>query len=184
MQTFAKIASRLFGIALIALSFFVALETICRKLFNFSFEGADETGGYVLAIGSSLAFTVALVDRAHIRIDVLHARMPVWVRALADWASAVSLALFGLLVIYIGRVVLRDTLAYESTAQTPWATPLIYPQTAWYAALSLFALVAVGLALRATFLLATRRTDKLTQEFHPSGASEELEQELEDLARR
>lgn len=184
MQTFAALASRVFGVLLLALSVFVALETVCRKLFNFSFEGADEVGGYVLAIGSSLAFTVTLLDRAHIRIDVLHARMPAWLQALVDWASAVSLALFGLFLLYVGRVVLRDTLAYESTAQTPWSTPLIYPQSAWYASLALFALVALGLAARATILLVSGRTDTLGREFHPSGVNEELEDELRDLAKR
>lgn len=184
MQTFAALASRIFGITLLLLSFFVALETVCRKLFNFSFEGADEVGGYVLAIGSSLAFTVALVDRAHIRIDVLHGRMPQWLRALADCASAISLALLGLFMLYVGRVVIRDTLAYQSTAQTPWATPLIYPQSAWYAALALFALVALGLAVRAVYLLLMGRTGTLSSEFHPSGVNEELELELQDLTKR
>ncbi|WP_210260140.1 TRAP transporter small permease subunit [Hongsoonwoonella zoysiae] len=91
MKHFASLASRLFGIALIALSVFVSIETIARKLFNFSFEGADELGGYVLAVGSSLAFVVALLDRAHIRIDVLHARFPKKLQAVMDWLSVLSL---------------------------------------------------------------------------------------------
>jgi len=184
MSILVNIASWLFGIALIGLSVFVSLETIVRKLFNFSFEGADELGGYVLAVGSSLAFVVALVERAHIRIDVLHQHMPKRMQAVLDWLSIVSLAGLGLFSIYIGRVVILDTMAYGSTAATPWATPLIYPQSLWYAALCLFALVATLLAARATLLMARGRFDEVSREFHPKGAIEELQEEIGDLSRR
>ena len=129
MSILVNIASWLFGIALVGLSVFVSLETIFRKLFNFSFEGADELGGYVLAVGSSLAFVVALVERAHIRIDVLHQHMPKRMQAVLDWLSIVSLAGLGLFSIYIGRVVIIDTMAYGSTAATPWAGWRIRPSS-------------------------------------------------------
>lgn len=184
METFAALAARLFGIALVALSVFVSIETLSRKLFNFSFEGADELGGYVLAIGSSLAFVVALIDRAHIRIDVVHAHFPRRLQAIMDWLSIVSLAVLGLFILYVGRIVIVDTLAYGSTAPTPWATPLIWPQGAWYGALSLFALSAIYLAIRATWHIVNGRLDQVSAEFHPKGAMEELEEEMSDLERR
>ncbi len=184
MRFLINIASWLFGIALIGLSVFVSLETVFRKLFNFSFEGADELGGYVLAVGSSLAFVVALVERAHIRIDVLHQHLPAGIRVALDWISILSIAGLGLFMVYIGRVVISDTLDYGSTAATPWATPLIYPQSAWYAALCLFGLVSLLLAVRATLLLARGRFDELSSEFHPKGAIEELQEEMHDLSQR
>lgn len=184
IQHFAAFASRLFGTALILLSLFVATETIARKLFNFSFEGADELGGYVLAVGSSLAFVVALVDRAHIRIDVIHARFSKRLQAQMDWLSIVSIAGLGLFIVYVGRIVISDTMDYGSTAPTPWATPLIWPQAIWYGALCLFALCAVILAIRATRLLLAGRLDELSEEFHPKGVIEELEEEMSDLERR
>ncbi len=184
MNILISLASRIFGIALIGLSVFVSIETIARKAFNFSFQGADELGGYVLAVGSSLAFIVALVERAHIRIDVLHVRFPEKLQATVDWLSIVSLAALGLFMIYVGRIVIIDTLSYGSTAATPWATPLIYPQSAWYAALCLFALVALILAGRATWLFVSGRLDQVLTEFHPKGAIEELEEELSDLENR
>ncbi|HSF95667.1 MAG TPA: TRAP transporter small permease [Thermohalobaculum sp.] len=184
MKTLATLASRLFGIALVGLSIFVSLETIARKLFNFSFEGADEMGGYVLAVGSSLAFTVALVDRAHIRIDVLHQHMPKRLQLVADWMSAMAMAALGLFILYVGRIVIIDTIDYGSTAATPWATPLIWPQGAWYGALCLFVLVSLILAFKATRLFLTGRHDELSADFHPKGAIEELQEEISDIERR
>ncbi len=184
MNTFATFSSRLLGIALVGLSIFVSMETLARKLFNFSFEGADELGGYVLAVGSSLAFVVALIDRAHIRIDVFHARFPRKLQAIMDWLSSISVALLGLFIIYVGRIVIMDTVSYGSTAPTPWATPLIWPQAVWFAALCLFALTAIFLAVRATVNIANGRFDQVIEEFHPKGAIEELEEEMDDLKRR
>jgi TRAP-type C4-dicarboxylate transport system permease small subunit len=184
MNFFASLASRLFGISLVALSVFVSIETVSRKLFNFSFEGADELGGYVLAVGSSLAFVVALIDRAHIRIDVLHARFPAKMQAIMDWLSIVSLAVLGGFIVYVGRIVVVDTISYGSTAPTPWATPMIYPQAAWFAALSLFALCAALLAIKATYLVFAGRLVEVSKHFHPKGTNEELAEEMSDLERR
>ena len=184
MNMFAAFAARLFGVALVALSVFVSVETVSRKLFNFSFEGADELGGYVLAVGSSLAFVVALVDRAHIRIDVLHARLPKRLQSIMDWLSILSIAGLGIFILYVGRIVIEDTIAYGSTAPTPWATPLIWPQAAWYGALCLFSLSAIFMAIRATMHVVRGQLDRVSEEFHPKGAAEELEEEMSDLERR
>ena len=184
MRHFSRLASWLFGLALVALSLFVTVETISRKLFNHSFEGADELGGYVLAIGSSLAFTVALVERAHVRIDVVHGRLPLRARAVLDWLSAVSLGLLGGFLVYIGYYVIRDTLSYGSVAQSPWATPLIYPQSGWYAGYVLFAVASVTLAVYATVLLVRGRFEALSAHFDPMGAEDEVREELSHVEAR
>lgn len=174
----------LFGGVFLVLAVVVAVETISRKLFNVSLQGADELGGYALAVGSTIAFSLALMGRNHIRVDVFHGRFPRSLQAALNWLSIVSLAVFGVFIAWIAFKVIGDTLQYGSTAQTPWATPLIWPQGVWYAGLVIFALVAVGYALRATLLLATNRIDTLNHDFHPKSAKEELKEELDDLAHR
>ncbi len=166
--------SWLFGTSLLLLSAFVSLETVLRKLANISLQGADELGGYVLAIGSSLAFIVALIERAHIRIDIVHRRLGKLYQAILDVISALSCAMLGIFFLYVGWFVIHDTLQYGSTAATPWATPLIWPQSMWYGALVLFALASVALAVRACFLLSRGHYQQIATEFNPSGALDEL----------
>jgi TRAP-type C4-dicarboxylate transport system permease small subunit len=173
-----------FGGIFLTLSVVVAVETISRKLFNVSVQGADELGGYALAVGSTIAFSLALMGRNHIRVDVFHDKFPRGVQAALNWLSIVSLAAFGAFIAWVAFKVIGDTLQYGSTAQTPWATPLIWPQSVWYAGLVVFALVAAGYALRATLLLLTKRIDTLNHDFHPKSTKEELKEELEDLAQR
>jgi TRAP-type C4-dicarboxylate transport system permease small subunit len=184
MQRFANLLSNLFGLMFLALSFLVATETLLRKLFNISLQGADELGGYALAVGSSLAFTIALIGRAHIRIDLLHRHLPKTLQGLMNWLSIVLMALFAGMLARVCYMVVVDTMTYQSTAATPWATPLIYPQGVWYAALLIFTLVAVVLALRASWLLLRGHVDRLNDEFQPKGVTEELAEEIEDLTRR
>lgn len=178
------VLATLFGGIFLLLSVVVVVETVSRKLFNVSIQGADELGGYALAVGSTIAFSLALMGRNHIRVDVFHDKFPRGLQAALNWLSIVALAAFGVFIAWIAFKVLGDTLQYRSTAQTPWATPLIIPQEVWYAGLLTFAAVAVGYALRATLLLATRRIDTLNHDFHPKSTKEELKEELEDLALR
>ena len=173
-----------FGGIFLVLSVVVAVETISRKVFNVSLQGADELGGYALAVGSTIAFSLALMGRNHIRVDVFHDKFPRGMQAALNWLSIVSLAALGAFIAWIAFKVIGDTLQYGSTAQTPWATPLIWPQSVWYAGLVTFALVAAGYAVRATLLLLTDRIDMLNHDFHPKSAKEELKEELEDLAHR
>ncbi len=184
MNSFTRIVSWLFGSLLIGLSVFVSLETLTRKLFNFSFQGADELGGYVLALGGTLSFTVALLERGHIRIDLLHERLsPLW-QAILNWLSALLLGAFGVFLAKYALLVIQDTIEYGSVAPTAWATPMVYPQSIWFACIVLFACTSVWLAIKATQALLSKNFDFLNKEFQPKGAMEELDEELSDLKRR
>jgi TRAP-type C4-dicarboxylate transport system permease small subunit len=184
MRRLEAILANLFGVIFLVLSFVVTIETLARKLFNFSIQGADELGGYSLAIGSTIAFSLAVIGRNHIRVDVFHELFPRRMKAALNWTSIVLIAAMAVLFVAVSFRVLDESLAYRSTAQTPWATPLIYPQGVWYAGLVIFMLVAVGFAARATYLLLARRIDELNEEFHPKSTKEELKEELEDLRHR
>lgn len=173
-----------FGWLTMLLGLIVTGEVAARKLFNWSMQGADELGGYILAVSACISFCVALLGRNHMRIDVIHYRLSQGGQAILNWISVVSIALFALVLAWASFGVIRDTFAYNSTAPTPWATPLKYPQTVWYAGIVAFAIVAVLLAGRATYLFATGRMAELASEFEPKAAQEELKEELEDAKRR
>ncbi len=174
----------LFGLIFVALSCLVAVETVIRKVFNISLQGADELGGYSLAVGGTIAFSLALMGRTHIRVDVFHERLPGWLQTLLNWLSVISLAAFAGLLAWLAWFVVQDSHGYKSVSQTPWATPLAYPQSAWLFGLILFALVSAGFAARATWLLIRGDTASLNHEFGPRSTKEEVNEELQDLKSR
>jgi TRAP-type C4-dicarboxylate transport system permease small subunit len=179
-----RLLANLFGIAFLGLSLLVTVETVLRKTINYSLQGAAELGGYALAVGSAIGFALAITSRSHIRVDVFHERFPPALQAFLNWLSAVTLAGLGLFLVGVCWRVVSKTVEYGSAAQTPWATPLIYPQSVWYAALVAFAVYAVIHAGHASRLYFTGRREELLVEFHPKSAKEELKEELEDLAQR
>lgn len=174
----------LFGMIFVALSVVVTVETIVRKVFNFSLQGADELGGYALAFGATIAFTLALMGRAHIRVDVFHDRLPAWLRTGLNWLSIVCLSAFAILLAWLAWFVIEDSIAYQSVSQTPWATPLSWPQSAWLLGLIVFALVSLGYAVYATALLLRGRVSAMNREFGPRTTKDEVDEELEDLKGR
>lgn len=183
-RSLERIMANLFGFCFLGLSILVSIETVVRKLFNISIQGSAELGGYALAVGSVIGFSLAVVGRNHIRVDVFHDRFPRGMQAFMNWISAVLIAALSLLFVYVCFRVIVKTVEYGSAAQTPWATPLIYPQSLWYAALVIFAVFALIYALRASRLYFSGRIDTLLHEFHPKSTKEELKEELDDLAHR
>ena len=174
----------LFGLVFVALSFAVALEVTLRKVLNVSLQGVDELGGYALAVGSALAFSLALVARAHIRIDIVHDRLPRALRVALNLLSVAALAALGVALPVLAWFALSDSISMNSTAQTPWATPLRWPQSVWFAVLSVFGLVAVGSALRAFGVALRGDFTRLERDYGPRGTKEELEDELADIEAR
>lgn len=183
-QRLERLLANLFGLVFLGLSFLVTVETVLRKAFNFSLQGAAELGGYALAVGSAVGFALAITSRSHIRVDVFHERFPPALQAFLNWLAAVLLGALGLFFVGVCWRVVVKTVEYGSAAQTPWATPLIYPQSVWYAGLVAFAVYAVVHAGHASRLYFTGRREELLVEFHPKSAKEELKEELEDLAVR
>lgn len=184
MNPVQRLLAWVFGLVFLALSFVVSIETLARKLFNYSIQGADELGGYALAVGSVIAFSLALVGRNHIRVDVFHEHFPKRMQAVLNALSYALMAVFAVLMAIVAYKVVADTFAYGSTAPTPWQTPLIWPQSVWYVGLVVFALVTVAYALRAAKLLFQGRLDTLNDDFQPKSVKQEVKEELDDFAQR
>lgn len=184
MKRIAQLAGVTFGAIMIALSFAIAAETVLRKFFSLSLGGVDELGGYAVAVVAPLAFLVTASEQAHIRINVLHGKLPLRARAVLNVAAAVSFSLLALFLLYFTLKTVQDTLAYRSIAQTPWATPLIYPQSVWLVAMTTFTIGTLVIAARATLLAFRGDWKTLDRSYGPGSPQDELEAELSDLKAR
>ncbi|MDX9861939.1 MAG: TRAP transporter small permease [Rhodospirillales bacterium] len=184
MERGVRMAGIVFGVIMIALSLVVTVETIVRKVFSISLGGVDELSGYAIAIGAPLAFAVAAVEQSHIRINLLYMRLPRLAQAMLNVVAALTLGILGVFFLIFTVDTVRDTMAYKAIAQTPWATPLIYPQALWLVTQAFFAVIAVVVAGRAIGHMAGGRWDALVQRFGPERVEDEVEAELKDLERR
>ncbi|WP_106419327.1 TRAP transporter small permease subunit [Salinicola tamaricis] len=147
-------AARLIGLLLLAVVAMVILEVVSRKLLGRSFEGVQETAGYVLAVLSAWGLSHTLVERAHIRIDVGYSKLPSAARAALDLLSILAVNLVGWMIVIHAWPVFSGSLSNHTTANTPLSTPLWIPQLVWVLGYTWFALAAAVLAIRALLAAA------------------------------
>lgn len=161
----------------------VGLEVVLRRAFNVSLQGADEVGGYVVAVVVAFGAGAALLDRAHTRIDMFIAPLPASARAALNALAAAAMAGLAVFLCLRGAATLRDSLAYGSLSGTPLRTPLWLPQAVWVAGLAFFALVAVAVAAHCAVLLVRDRA-ALNRWYGAKGLAEELAEEQASVQSR
>ena len=173
------------GYALLFQACATAIEIISRKVFNYSFQGVDEIGGYVLAITASFGFGYATLTRAHTRVDFLLLHLPLRIRAAIHAIAAVVMSFVSAGMLWYAIKALRETLEYQSIANSPLQTPIWIPQSIWLAGFAVFAAVSFFLAFRALSLLFRGDVETLELELGTTTPKEELdalETELDSLS--
>ena len=127
------------GWALLALSLLVGIDVVGRQWFRISLHGADEIGGYVMAVVCAFGFSYALAQRAHIRLNILLVRLPTSYRVLANFFAYSILTAFAYMMLWRGLAVLKETVQLKAVAPTPLETPMVIPQSLWSLGLLWFA---------------------------------------------
>jgi TRAP-type C4-dicarboxylate transport system permease small subunit len=144
------------GYVLLIQAAVTAVEIVARKVFNHSFQGVDELGGYALAIAGAVGFGYAAVTGAHTRIDLVLAKLPLAGRAVLHQIAAIVLMVVAFGMFWYGLRSLRQSIEFGAISTTPLQTPLWIPQGLWVIGLALFALVTLITALRCLKLFARR----------------------------
>jgi TRAP-type C4-dicarboxylate transport system permease small subunit len=178
----ARLAAILFGYAVLAYALLLSFEIVSRKLFNSSFKGIDELGGFVLAISAAIGASYTMALRGHTRVDVFLVRMPKTVQAWLNALAMVSMAGFAGFSAWRGVAVLLDTIEFGSVSPN-LQQPLWIPQLIWVAGLVLFAAIAMLYGAHALYLLVTGRPEINTL-YGPLSVDDELDTELEALKSR
>ncbi|MGJ3265617.1 MAG: TRAP transporter small permease subunit [Salinarimonas sp.] len=140
------------GVVLLGAMVLILLEIVMRQVAGRGIGGADEISGYVMAGVAAWGFSYALVERAHVRIDVVTGRLSAPGRAAFDLVALAALTGVAATVTGYGWRVLGTTLARGARANTPLETPLWIPQAIWLSGWAWLTLVA-GLLVLATAAL-------------------------------
>ncbi|MEH6405040.1 MAG: TRAP transporter small permease [Sneathiella sp.] len=166
------------GAMMIAAAFIIGTEVVLRKLFLITLGGADEMANYALAISTVWALSFALLQRAHIRVDVIYVLLPKPVSAVLDILSLLSLLVFAGTLTWYGAGVWQTSWDFGSTANTPLATPLWIPQGLWMLGLIGFSFTIVLLLGRSLQALVGRDFAKINEIAGTLTVDEELKEEL------
>jgi TRAP-type mannitol/chloroaromatic compound transport system permease small subunit len=156
------------------------IMAVVRKLLDMTLGGAAEISGYVLAISTTWALALTLLDRAHVRIDSLYVLLPARICALLDILALVSFMVFAGFLTWEGWILFAQSYALDAHSLTPLATPLAIPQLLWVAGFAFFFVVMVLLLMRALMALATGRIDDLRRLLGSRTALQELEEAVQE----
>ncbi len=174
-----------FGGALILLAaVVVSIDVTARGLFNVSLGGADELSGFALAIGSAWAFSFALLERAHIRIDSLYTVLPHRIRAGLDILGLTVFGLFMALMAWQGTGVFTESVRNSTVTLSSIAWPLRYPQFLWVIGLWWFVLVALLLWIRAVLTVVRGNFIGVQLQIGSRTVQEEIKGELRQIDAR
>lgn len=172
------------GWLFILCSFFITFDVIGRRYFQFSSKATDEMTGYVLAVGTSLSFLIALYTKAHVRIDAVLAKLSLRIQAYMNMLALLFLNFF--LVVAVWRVWTVAFFSFEQNAQatTVHRTPLGWPQGIWALGFSTFGLLALLMLVEAILQLVRGRYLQVASKFGVSGIAGEVEEAMEDAIYR
>ncbi len=160
------------GMVLLLTAGFVLFEITLRGLSLPHLGGADEISGYVMAGVTAWGLSVALMERAHIRIEIaVNNLRPIW-RDAVDVLALATIAAISTTVAVYGWTVISKSLKSASRANTPLETPLWIPQAIWLSGWVWFAATACLVTVLALGLFLMRRSEILRD---LAGTEEEAE---------
>lgn len=152
LMPIARLLALVAGYLLLGLAVLVTAEILLRRFMNFSLQGGDEFGGYVLAILAAFGFSYALLERAHTRVEILVERVSSRTQAVLNLVAAWCIAFMASFMAWRAYAALSESIEFHSLSGTPLMTPLWQPQIVWFAGLLFFAVTATVLAVHATWL--------------------------------
>lgn len=161
------------GWVFVVCSFFIAADVIGRNFFGVNTQSSVELTGYMLALGTTWALGHTLVERCHVRIDVIIQRLPPAARYILH---VVSLAL---LVIFIGFIakgaadLVAESWLFQATDISLLRVPLVIPQGLWAFGLGMFFLLATTMLVECVILLMVRRGSDVERMLHTRSYDEE-----------
>jgi TRAP-type mannitol/chloroaromatic compound transport system permease small subunit len=177
----ARLGAWFGGLLIIASALLVGVEVVIRKAFALSIGGADELSGFALAISTSWALAFALLERAHIRIDSLYARLPARLCAVLDLLALAVFTAFVALIAWHGFGVFTTSYKLSARSLSPLGTPLVVPQLLWVLGFAMFLAIALVLFVRALIALIAGDLAVVRRLVGSRNVAEELEAELGDL---
>lgn len=163
LRTANRWLALLCGMVLMGAVALIMTEVLGRQFPAMRIGGADELSGYVMAAIATWGFSYALVERAHVRIDLIHNRLPATGRAILDIVALASVLLVAVLVAWHAYDVLAKSLARGSRSNTPLGVPLWMPQIVWFGGWA-WMVITSGLLMALTVLLTALRRFELVEQ--------------------
>jgi TRAP-type C4-dicarboxylate transport system permease small subunit len=179
LQRASEHAVSVAGWCYLAMTALICFDIVARRVLGFSSGATSELSGYLLGIGMAWGLAGTLLDRAHVRIDLLVQKLPLGVRAWLHVAALAVLLVVAGFFAWGSASLAIDSYQLHATDVSLLRTPLVLPQALWAAGFALFFVVALGLCARVLAALAGREPAKVEKALGTRGYQDEVAETLE-----
>lgn len=169
------------GWAYIVAAIFISVDVTCRKFFGFNSGATTEISGYLLGFGITWGLAQAMVERAHIRIDMLVMRMPLGLRQFLHVGALLLLVALVAVVGWSATTVIEETRLFNAHDLSSLTIPLLLPQCLWAFGIGVFALLLVALLVECLGLIAAGDAAAIDLLLRPRESEEETKEALDAL---
>lgn len=167
------------GWCFLAMTTLICFDIVARRMLGFSSGATSELSGYLLGIGMSWGLAAALIERCHVRIDMLVQKLPLSLRVWFHLAALLLLLAVAGFFAWGAAALAIDSWQLRATDISLLRTPLVAPQAVWAAGFMLFALVAFALAVRSAAALAGGRADAVERMLAARSYQDEVAETLD-----
>jgi TRAP-type C4-dicarboxylate transport system permease small subunit len=182
IEVISKHAMTVAGWCYLAITLLITFDILARRLLGFSTEATTDVTGYLMAIGMSWALAGTLLERGHVRIDVLVQKLPLRVRTWLHLASLLALMVATGFFVNGAVALARDSWELGATDLSTLRVPMALPQGLWAAGLALLLLATVALMARSLRLLAAGDAGSVDRLLMARNYEDEAAETLEAVA--
>lgn len=175
------------GALLFAAAIIVTAEVLLRKGVgtlvgtSFVFSGSDEISGYLFAVGTSLSLAYVMVNRGHVRIDVLYMQFGQKARAIMDIVALLVMFVFISAVLERAIDVATTSYVEQIRSNTNLRIPLAWSQIPWAFGIALFFLTILVALIRSIAAALSGNWGTVNAIAGVATTEEEIETELRGL---
>lgn len=182
-ERIARASMVLAGWSYVAITVLVCFDIFARRVLGFSSGATTELSGYLMAAGMTLGLAGTLIERGHVRIDVLLQRMPLRIRVGFHVASVLALVVVSGFYAWGAVALAWDSYELGATDVSELRIPLVLPQGVWAAGLVLMLLAAVAVCTRLLRLALGGQLEAADAAMKPRTDIDEAEDTLEAVGR-
>ncbi len=163
------------GSLIVIAALLTVAEIVIRKVSDHSLGGVSSLTGYLLACSSAWAFALTLLDRSHLRVDLIYTQVPRRARGALDVLALLAMAGFALVLLLQAWTVFYTSYKFTARDLTPLRVYLEYPQLIWTMGIAFFFAVTALLLIIAIHAYFTNNIQLLAKVAAPTSADEELD---------
>jgi len=140
---------------------FITFDVFARNYLGFSSKSTTEVTGYMLAFGMAWGLAHTLLERGHVRVDMLVNRMPLGLRQYLHAVALLLLAVFAGYATYGAIFLAKESFDFGATDMSALRVPLVIPQSLWAFGLAMLFVTALELLAETLVLLAMKRGEEI-----------------------